>query len=213
MELGRRGHDADGRYSELGREICAADTEIDGAVMIFQPTHIAGVWIIRIEPHQDERGFFARTVCVDEFRRHGLNGNFVQHSISWNPRRGTLRGLHYQRPPYEEGKLIRCTQGALFDVAVDIRRGSLTYGQWFSTVISADNREAVYLSPGIAHGFQTLVDDTQVEYAITVAFQPDASTGIAWNDEVLKIPWPAPNQAIVSPRDKELPTFRTSDVC
>lgn len=158
--------------------------------MLFTETPIPGAWIIDIEPHADERGFFARTLSSEEFQRHGLRAMMIQQSISWNPYKGTLRGLHYQIPPYEEEKLVRVTRGAIFDVAVDVRHGSPAFGRWFGIELSADNRRQLYLPKGVAHGFQTTEDGTEVLYEMTVSYQPDAARGMRWDDPTLGIDWP-----------------------
>jgi len=153
-------------------------------------TRLAGAYLVEIEPRADERGFFARTVCVDEFAAMGLNGQFVQQSVSWNPHRGTLRGLHFQQGPHAEEKLVRVTRGAIFDVIVDLRRSSPTYSRFVSVELSADRRNAIYIPKGFAHGFQTLEPDTEVLYEMTVPFAPDAARGLLWDDPSLAIQWP-----------------------
>jgi dTDP-4-dehydrorhamnose 3,5-epimerase len=158
----------------------------------FTETALSGAFIIDVEPHADARGFFARTACVDEFAAAGLNGNFVQQSVSWNPRKGTLRGLHFQIASGEEDKLVRVTRGAIFDVIVDLRQDSPTFGKWASAELSADNHRQFYIPRGFAHGFQTLQDDTEVFYEMTVRFQPGVARGIRWDDADLGISWPIP---------------------
>jgi dTDP-4-dehydrorhamnose 3,5-epimerase len=160
--------------------------------MRYTETPIAGAWLLDIEPQHDVRGFFARTVCRDEFARHGLNGEIVQQSISWNALKGTLRGIHYQAPPHGEEKLVRVTRGAVFDVIVDIRTGSPTLRRWFGVELSADNRRQIYIPRGVAHGFQTLANETEVLYEMTTAFHPEAACGLRWNDPALGIRWPLP---------------------
>jgi dTDP-4-dehydrorhamnose 3,5-epimerase len=167
-------------------------------------TALSGVWIIDIEPAADERGFFARTFCGDTFAASGLATNFPQCSVSFNRRRGTLRGLHLQCEPYGEAKLVRCTSGAIFDVAVDLRRNSSTCGRWVAVELSAQNRRAFYISEGCAHGFLTLDHDTEVFYQISRRHMPDAFRGLRWNDPDLAITWPIPVE-IISPRDAALP--------
>lgn len=158
--------------------------------MRYTETPIAGAWLLDIEPQQDARGFFARTVCREEFTRHGLNGEIMQQSISWNALKGTLRGMHYQAPPHGEEKLVRVTRGVVFDVIVDIRPDSLSRRRWFGVELSAENRRQIYIPRGVAHGFQTLVDETEVLYEMTAAFQPAAARGLRWNDPALGIRWP-----------------------
>lgn len=179
--------------------------------MRFTPTPIAGAMLIDIEPFADERGFFARSLCIEEFACHGLDGCMVQQSVSWNPRRGTLRGLHYQAAPHVEDKLVRVTRGAIFDVVVDLRGESSTCGQWFGVELSADNRRQLYVPKGLAHGFQTTADDTEVLYQMTVPFHTAAPRGIRWDDTQLAIKWPLPELARVADRmsdkDRALPAF------
>ena len=158
--------------------------------MKFTETSLTGVWLLEIEPHADERGFFARTACSSSFAEHGLNGAFVQQSVSFNAHRGTLRGLHFQAAPYEEDKLVRVTQGAIFDVIVDIRPRSASFGRWFGVELSAQNHKQLYIPKGFAHGFQTLEDNSEVLYAMTVPFQPGSGRGIRWDDPALDIAWP-----------------------
>jgi len=177
----------------------------------FTETPLVGAFIVEIEPRPDERGFFARTACVDEFSAAGLNGEFVQQSISWNPHRGTLRGLHFQVTPGDEDKLVRVTRGAVFDVIVDLRAASLTRGQWFSAELSADNRRQVYVPRGFAHGFQTLTADTEVFYEMTGRFAPDTARGIRWNDPDIAIDWP-PADRLIGTRDLQLPMLADSEV-
>lgn len=175
--------------------------------MIFTPTTIPGAWLIDIEPNSDERGFFARTACNEEFARQGLDAHFLQQSIAWNPCRGTLRGLHYQAAPYGEDKLVRVTRGAIFDVIVDLRRDSSSFGRWFSTELSADTRRQLYIPKGIAHGYQTLADNTEIFYQMTTAYRADAASGIRWDDPTLAIPWPTCAARVMSDRDRSMPTF------
>ena len=175
--------------------------------MRFTQLEIAGAWLIDIEPHEDERGFFARTYCVREFAEHGLVGTIAQCSTSFNARRGTLRGLHYQVAPNEEAKVVRCTSGAIFDVVVDLRASSTTYGKWRSAELSANNRRMLYIPPGVAHGFQTTEDETEVYYQISTEYVAEASRGIRWDDPVLAIDWPLLRGPIISERDRSYPPF------
>jgi dTDP-4-dehydrorhamnose 3,5-epimerase len=170
----------------------------------FTETLLRGVVVVEPEPLEDERGFFARTFCSEQFADRGLCPTIAQTSISYNRRRGTLRGLHYQAAPHEECKLVRCTRGAIFDVAVDLRAESTTFGRWFSVELSADNRLSLYLPVGVAHGFQTLVDDTEVLYEISTPFHSDLARGIRWDDPSLAIRWPIAEKTI-SERDSKLP--------
>jgi dTDP-4-dehydrorhamnose 3,5-epimerase len=174
--------------------------------VIFHTTAIAGVWRIEPERHADERGFFARTWDPDELGALGLSSRIAQCSISYNRRRGTLRGMHYQAAPHEEAKIVRCTSGAVFDVAVDLRPASDTYCAWVGFELSAENRNALYVPEGCAHGFLTLADDAEVEYQISVPHAPDAARGVRWDDPAFGIAWPEP-VAVLNGRDASYPDF------
>jgi dTDP-4-dehydrorhamnose 3,5-epimerase len=168
------------------------------------PTELPGVFLVEPERHADERGFFARTFCTDEFARAGLSPAIAQVSISYNRARGTLRGLHYQAAPHEEHKLVRCTAGAIFDVAVDLRRRSPTFRRWISVELSAENRLALYIPPGVAHGFQSLTDGSEVLYQISEPYHAELARGVRWDEPRLAIPWPVADKTI-SERDRQLP--------
>lgn len=157
--------------------------------------------MVELEPAADERGFFARAWCAEEFREHHLNPALAQCSISFNHRRGTLRGMHYQEAPHREAKLVRCTAGAIYDVIVDLRRASPTYCKWFAVELTAANRKMLYVPEGFAHGFQTLADQTEVFYQISEKYRPESSRGVRWNDPLFGIDWPIP-APILSPRDR-----------
>ena len=172
--------------------------------MLFHPLRLAGAYGIEPQLTVDERGAFARRFCVDEFRALGLETDLVQRSISFNARAGTLRGMHFQAPPHLEAKIVRCTRGAIFDVMVDLRAGSPTYGQWHGEELTADNRLMFYIPKGFAHGFQSLVDNSEVDYEITPAFVPGAAAGFRFDDLRLAINWPVAD-VIISERDKALP--------
>ena len=172
--------------------------------MIFRPTRLGGVWLVEIEPHQDERGHFARTWCPREFAAHGLDTTLAQASLSFNHKRGTLRGLHFQRPPHEEVKLVRCTSGAIYDVALDLRPGSPTRGQWQGFELTARNAAALYIPKGLAHGFQTLAPDSEVFYQISEFYEPDSASGVRFDDPAFAIAWPPPVAAI-SAKDRAWP--------
>lgn len=174
--------------------------------MIFTETRLAGAFIVDPEPIEDARGLFARTFCSHAFAAHGLCAAFVQCNVSFNHRRGTLRGLHYQEAPFAEAKLVRCTMGAIHDVLVDLRAGSPTRGEWVGVVLSASNRRALYIPEGFAHGFQTLADDAEVFYQMSVPFEPAAARGIAAEDPLLAIEWPLP-VSVISTKDRALPGF------
>jgi dTDP-4-dehydrorhamnose 3,5-epimerase len=174
--------------------------------MIFRETSLPGVWVIEPERLGDERGFFARTWCRREFEARGLNPDAVQCNVSWNARRGSVRGLHYQAPPHAEAKLVRCTRGAIWDVAVDLRPESATFKRWTAVELTADNRLALYVPEGCAHGFQTLADDTEVFYQMSALHQPSAERGVRWDDPALAIPWPIASVTL-SERDRALPVL------
>ncbi len=172
--------------------------------MIFSPTPLAGACVVELEPVADDRGFFARAFCREEFEAHGLNPQLAQSNISFNRRRGTLRGLHYQAAPYAEAKLVRCTQGAIWDVIVDLRADSPSYKRWHAVELSAGNRRALYVPEGFAQGFQTLADDSEVLYLMSQFYRPDAARGLRWDDPALGIAWPIADPQL-SDRDRSLP--------
>jgi len=174
--------------------------------MQFHPTMLRDVWTVHLEPARDSRGFFARTFCVDEFAAHGLEANYPQHSISFSVNKGTLRGMHYQREPHSEVKLVRCVQGAIWDVIIDIRPHSPTYRQWEGFELSSANRYQLYIPKGFAHGFQTLSDDVEVNYLISAPYSPQSSFGIRHDDPSFKIHWPLPVTEISS-KDLHWPDF------
>ncbi len=174
--------------------------------MIFRETGIEGVWVVEPERHADERGFFARTWDGAELAERGLNGNLSQCSISYNHRRGTLRGMHYQEAPHEEAKLVRCTAGAIFDVAVDLRPDSPTFTKWVGHELAAENRLALYVPEGCAHGFITLADGAEVAYQISERYAPEAARGVRWDDPAFAIDWPV-EVNVISERDRSYPDF------
>lgn len=168
--------------------------------MIFAETKIAGAVLIRAQPVDDERGFFARTYCEEEFTDHGLDPRVVQHSVSYNRRRGTLRGMHFQVPPHAENKLVSCGRGSIYDVVLDLRRESPTYRRWISATLSANGLETLFVPKGCAHGFITLEDDTLVQYKVSELYAPEAARGLRFDDPAFAIEWPlAP--VVISPRD------------
>jgi len=175
--------------------------------MIFTPTALDGVWQIDLERHTDPRGHFARSFCAEEFAAHRLPSSFVQCSVSFNARRGTLRGLHWQAEPHPEAKLVRCTSGAIFDVAVDLRPDSPTLHRWVGIELTARNGRALYIPPGFAHGFQCLTDDSEVFYQMTEAYHGDLGRGARWDDPAFGIVWPLPDP-ILSERDLVHPPTR-----
>lgn len=179
--------------------------------MNFTPTALPGAWIVEPERLGDERGFFARTFCRDEFGAHGLATIFVQCNTSFNARRGTLRGMHFQRAPHAEAKLVRCTRGAILDVLVDLRPDSAAYCRWVGVELSAQNGRMLYAPEGVAHGFQTLADDSEVFYQMAAMYRPEAAAGVRWNDAAFGIDWPIPDP-ILSRRDAEYGDFKPSTV-
>jgi dTDP-4-dehydrorhamnose 3,5-epimerase len=175
--------------------------------MIITSTRLADARVIDIEPKPDERGFFARSWCRRELAAHGIDVDIAQESISYNRLSGTLRGLHFQLPPHEEAKIVRCTRGAIFDVIVDLRPRSPTYRQWEGFHLNAENRRALYVPKGFAHGFQTLADDTELFYQISAFHAPGAATGLRYNDPAFAIVWPLP-VSVISERDRTVPDFK-----
>jgi len=172
--------------------------------VIFEPTPLAGAVVVTPEPARDDRGEFARLFCAETFAAQGLEAHLDQISYSFNQRKGTLRGLHLQRPPHGEAKLVRVTAGAIFDVIVDVRAGSQTYGRWFGLELNGAERRQLYIPTGFAHGFQTLTDAAEVVYAIGTPYAPDSQDGLRWDDPALAIDWPDRAGAILSDRDKGL---------
>lgn len=177
--------------------------------MRFTETRIPGIWRIGLEKREDPRGFFARVFCEQEFARHGLATRFPQSNLSYNRERGTIRGLHFQRPPKPEIKVVRCLRGAVYDVIVDLRPSSPAYLQWEGFELSHENREALYIPEGCAHGFQTLSDDAEMFYQMGEFYTPEYNDGVRWNDPAFGIDWPLPNP-ILSEKDQAYPDFRLS---
>ena len=176
--------------------------------MRFLATDLPGAYLVELDRHEDERGFFARTWCRDEFRAHGLEAGLAQCSVSRSLRAGTLRGLHLQVAPHEESKLVRCTAGAIFDVIVDLRRDSPTYLSWYGIELDAEQGSALYVPKGCAHGFQTLVDDTEVLYMMSDPYVPEAASGVRWDDEAFGIEWPDADVRTLNERDRSWPDHR-----
>jgi len=175
--------------------------------MKFTETKLKGAFIVEPERLEDERGFFARTWCLEEFKTQGLNRNLAQCSISFNKKMGTLRGMHYQIQPYAESKLVRCTMGALYDVILDLRPDSATFKQWVAVELNAENRKMLYVPEGMAHGFQTLLDNTEVFYQISELYHPESARGFRWNDPAFNIQWLFPVTE-VSPKDSAYPGWK-----
>jgi len=172
--------------------------------MRFVETPLRGAYVIELDSIQDERGFFARSFCTREFAEHGMNACVEQCNITFNPRAGTLRGMHFQIEPHLEAKLVRCTAGAIHDVIVDLRPGSATQYRWFAAVLSAFNRRMIFVPENFAHGFQTLKDNSEVFYQMSASYHPQSVRGLRWNDPALAIDWPIDNP-ILSDRDRVLP--------
>jgi dTDP-4-dehydrorhamnose 3,5-epimerase len=177
--------------------------------MRFVEAKLSGAWLIDPEPTQDHRGFFARTFCVREFAQYGLETDFVQHSTSYSSAKGTLRGMHFQRAPHAEVKIVRCPKGAIWDVIIDLRPSSPTYRRWQAFELTAENRRQLYVPAGFAHGFQTLCDDTEAGYLISAYYAPSAAYGVRYDDPAFAIAWPLP-PGPMSARDNGWPDFSDS---
>jgi dTDP-4-dehydrorhamnose 3,5-epimerase len=175
--------------------------------MIFTETKLRGAYVIDIERREDERGFFARTFCRDEFAAHNLKADWVQCNISFNARRGTLRGMHYQAEPFAETKLVRCTQGAAYDVIIDLRPESVTFKEWVAIELTAENRRAVYIPEGFAHGFQTLTDGVELFYQMSQFYQAGGARGVRWNDAAFRIRWVDDGDLIINEKDRTWADF------
>ena len=174
--------------------------------MIFHETKISGVYLIEPERAVDERGFFARTWCRQEFESLGLETEWAQNSVSFNSARGTLRGMHYQCEPYAERKLVRCTQGAIYDVLIDLRPESSAVGGWQAFELTADNHWQLYIPEGVAHGFQTLTDNAELSYQISAIYRPEAACGVRFDDPAFGIEWPLP-VSVIAARDRSYGDF------
>jgi dTDP-4-dehydrorhamnose 3,5-epimerase len=172
----------------------------------FLDTTLAGLVLIELEPAEDDRGFFARTFCAETFRRHGLDPQVAQASTAFSARRGTLRGMHYQREPHAETKLVRCTSGAVYDVAIDLRPASPTFRQWYGIELTRRNRRMLYIPGGFAHGYLTLEDDSEISYQMSTPYKADAAAGVRWDDAAFAIRWPQPVTTIHD-RDRTYPDF------
>ncbi len=179
--------------------------------MIFTPTKLAGAFFIDLEKRIDERGFFARTFCANEFSENGLETKFVQANTNLSFKKGTIRGMHYQISPYEEDKIVRCTKGALYDVIIDLRKDSPTYKQWIGVELTDKNHRALFVPKGFAHGFITLEDNTEANYLVSQFYAPGAESGIRYNDPQFNIVWPI-EPLIVSDKDRNHPDYPTSQM-
>jgi dTDP-4-dehydrorhamnose 3,5-epimerase len=175
--------------------------------MKFVETKLKGALLVEPERFEDERGFFARSWSQREFATHGLNSNLVECDISFNGRKGTLRGLHLQSAPHAQAKLVRCTMGSIYDVIVDLRSSSPTYKKWYSVELTSENRLMLYIPEGCAHGFQTLKDDSEVLYQMSAYYAPTYAQGIRWNDPAFAVEWPDATAPIMNARDREYPDF------
>jgi len=178
--------------------------------MMFTEMKVKGAYLIEPQRLEDERGFFARTWCRQEFEAHGLNSRVAQCNISFNPKKGTLRGMHYQIKPYEETKLVRCTTGAIYDVVIDVRPESPSFRQHVGVMLTSGNRHMLYIPEGCAHGFITLEDNTEVSYQISEFYAPDHARGYRWNDPAFGIEWPM-EVRVISDRDRNYPDFERPD--
>jgi dTDP-4-dehydrorhamnose 3,5-epimerase len=174
--------------------------------VIFTPLPLPGAFVVDLEPRQDERGFFARGFCVREFEQHGLKTAIVQANLSQNVHKGTVRGMHYQRAPHAEVKIVRCVNGAIYDAIIDIRPDSPSYLQWTAVELSRENRRMLYVPEGFAHGYQALADDSEVLYLVTEFYSPKDEAAIRWNDPRFKIAWPIAD-VVLSPKDAVHPDF------
>lgn len=175
--------------------------------MIFEETPLPGAFVVKIEPHHDVRGYFTRTWCAHEFAARGLAAGLAQASLSHNDKRGTLRGMHMQLPPSQEGKIVQCTHGAIYDVIVDLRPGSRTYLKHYGVELTGEAHNALYIPPGMLHGFQTLEDDTEVFYQMTDVHAPDLAFGARWNDPAFGIQWPITSGLVMAQRDATYADF------
>ncbi|MFC2085950.1 dTDP-4-dehydrorhamnose 3,5-epimerase [Bacteroidota bacterium] len=174
--------------------------------MIFTETKLSGAFIIDVEKRGDNRGFFARVFCRSEFEAHGLNAFVAQANTSYSKYQGTLRGMHFQRAPHEEAKLVRCTRGALHDVIIDLRPDSPTFQQWIGVDLTSENHRMLYVPEGFGHGFQTLVDDTEVTYLVSEFYAPQVEGGVRYNDPAFGIDWPG-EVTVISDKDRNWPDF------
>jgi dTDP-4-dehydrorhamnose 3,5-epimerase len=174
--------------------------------LIFTETKLAGAFVIDLERRSDDRGFFARTFCQQEFESHGLNARVEQCNVSFNKRKGTLRGMHYQAAPFAEAKLVRCTSGSIYDVIIDLRPASATFKQYLAVELSAENRRMLYIPEDFAHGFQTLQDDTEIFYQMAQRYSAEHARGVRWNDPAFGIEWPEGERIIIE-RDRNYADF------
>jgi dTDP-4-dehydrorhamnose 3,5-epimerase len=175
--------------------------------VIIRPTILEGLLIVEPEKFRDERGFFTRTFSQQEFEDQGVSMHAVETNVSFNEKNGTLRGMHYQESPFAQAKLVRCTSGSIFDVAIDLRQDSSTFKQWFGLELSSENHFSLFIPVGFAHGFQTLEDRTEVCYLMSEVYAPDYARGVRWNDPAFGINWPPATERVINPRDQNYPDF------
>ncbi len=190
----------------MGRPVRRAHPRSSGVLVIFTETPLKGSFIIDLVLKEDERGFFARSWCRNEFAARGLNTRLVQCNVSFNKKKGTLRGMHYQAAPHEEAKVVRCTMGSIYDVIVDLRPESPTYMRHTAVILSAANRRALYIPERFAHGFQTLEDNTEVFYLMSEFYAPECARGFRWDDPAFGIAWPE-DARVISRKDRAYPNF------
>jgi len=174
--------------------------------MVITETKLKGAFVIDLAPFEDVRGFFARSWSEREFEAFGINGRFVESNVSFNKKKGTLRGMHFQLPPYEQTKLVRCTRGSIYDVIIDMRSDSPTFKQWVAVELSAENHRTLYVPGAFAHGFQTLEDNTEIFYQVSSYYAADHASGVRWNDPAFNITWPS-NDLVMIPRDRDYADF------
>jgi dTDP-4-dehydrorhamnose 3,5-epimerase len=179
--------------------------------MIFTETKLKGAYLINLKRLEDERGFFARTFCQQEFKEYGLNSEIAQTNISYNKKRGTLRGLHMQLPPHEESKLIKCNRGAIYDIIVDLRKNSKTFLRWIGAELTSENHQMIYVPEGFAHGFITLEDNTEVNYQMNQFYAPGYEKGYRWNDPAFDIVWPI-EPVVIAEKDKNFPLLEKTNL-
>ncbi len=175
--------------------------------MLFIETKLKGAFVIELEKYSDDRGFFSRAWCQKEFKEQGINSRFVQANIGFSKNSGTIRGIHYQIAPFEEAKLVRCIRGAIFDVVLDLRPELPSFKQWFGVELSDENRKMLYVPEGCAHGYQTLVDNTEVFYQVSQVYSPESERGIRWNDPEFDIEWPIDEDLVISEKDQNWSDF------
>lgn len=180
--------------------------------MNFLETKLDGVYILEPSTHGDHRGWFMESYSDDQFKKAGLELSFVQDNHSFSASKGTLRGLHYQLSPKAQTKLVRCTKGAIYDVAVDIRKGSPTFGEWFGLELSAENKKQLLVPKGFAHGFMTITSDVEVQYKVDEIYSPENDRGIIWNDSEIGIEWPIDIEPILSQKDENAPLFKDAEI-